>query len=232
MNTAIVLAAGKGSRMNTGINKQYINILGKPIIAHTLDVFNKCDEIQNIILVAAEDEKDLCANIIAEYKYNKVRAVVAGGRERQESVYNGLTQLDSNCKIVLIHDGARPLVKSSTISVGVEACKKHGAVSVGVPSKDTIKIVTEQQIVNYTPNRKNIWITQTPQIFKAEIIKRAHKTARENAVNATDDALLVEYMGYNVKMIEADYENIKITTPEDLIIAEIILSKRQKAVDL
>jgi 2-C-methyl-D-erythritol 4-phosphate cytidylyltransferase len=227
MNTAIILAAGKGARMNAGMNKQFILLNGKPLLVHTLEAFQNCKEIDSIILVAGRDELQLCKEQILEaYAFSKVDRLVEGGRERQQSVYNGIKSLDKECKVVVIHDGARPIVPTGIIEKCIEAALAYGAVSAGMPAKETIKILDEEGFVECTPERGRVWITQTPQAFQYDLIKKAHESAGDKGILGTDDAFLVERMGVKVKMIESTYENIKVTTPEDIIIAETIMNKK------
>lgn len=227
MNTAIVLAAGKGTRMNSGMNKQFILLNGKPLLVHTLEAFQNCKEIDSIILVAGRDELQLCREqILDAYSFDKVDKLLSGGSERQQSVYNGIVELDEGCSIVVIHDGARPIVPGNIIERCIEGAKAYGAVSAGMPAKETIKVLDENGFVEYTPERGRLWVTQTPQAFKTDIIRKAHENAGINAISGTDDAFLVEKIGVKVKMIESSYENIKVTTPEDIIIAETLMNKK------
>lgn len=229
MNTAIILAAGQGKRMNAASNKQYLILKEKPIIAHTIDAFEKCALIDEIILVVHENEQEFCQkNILEKYKYTKIKGLVKGGKERQESVYNGLKEIGEETNIVLIHDGARPLITKQVIQRCIHGAIEHGAVSAGVPIKETIKIMGEDRFVSYTPKREDVWVTQTPQAFQRDIIQKAHEFAIDQGLEGTDDAMLVEHMGLKIKMVEGDYENIKITTPEDLIAAEAILNYKRK----
>ena len=229
MNTAIVLAAGQGKRMNAASNKQYLTLKDKPILAHTMNTFEKCNLIHQIILVIHEDEEEFCKkNILEKYKYKKIKHLVKGGKERQESVYNGLMAIDKETSIVLIHDGARPLITEQVILRCIQGAIEYGAVSAGVPIKETIKIMGRDRFVSYTPKREDVWVTQTPQAFQKDIILKAHEFAIEQEILGTDDAMLVEHMGMKIKMVEGDYENIKITTPEDLIAAEAILNYKRK----
>lgn len=228
MNTAIILAAGKGTRMNTGMNKQFMLLDGKPLLAHTLEAFQSCRDIGSIILVAGKDELQLCREQIVDvYGFDKVDKLVEGGSERQQSVYNGIRSLDESCSIVVIHDGARPVVTGGIIESCIEGAKAYGAVSAGMPVKDTIKILDENGFVECTPERGRLWITQTPQAFQKEIIRKAHEIARTNETTGTDDAFLVENIGIKVKMIESSYENIKVTTPEDIIFADTLIRKNK-----
>ena len=226
MNTAIILAAGKGARMNSGMNKQFIHIKGKPLLAHTLEVFQNCSAIDSIILVAGRDELQLCREQILEvYGFDKVDRLVEGGKERQQSVYNGLAELEADCEVVVIHDGARPIITGNIIERCIAGAARFGAVSAGMPAKETIKILDADGFVECTPRREKVWVTQTPQAFKPDIIRKAHKNALDKGISGTDDAFLAECLDIKVKMIECSYENIKVTTPEDIILAEIILGK-------
>ena len=230
MNTVIILAAGQGSRMNADINKQYLDLGGRPILAHTLQIFDESPVIDEIIMVIHRDEEELLTQrILNPYGYRKIFKIVHGGNERQESVRNGLMEVSDHTRIVLIHDGARPFITKDLIRRCVEGTEAFGAISVGVPMKETIKIITEEQFVDYTPERNNVWITQTPQAFKTEIIKKAHELAIDEKLVGTDDAMLVEKMGIRVKMVEGDYTNLKITTPEDLIAAKALLTHKIKS---
>ncbi len=227
MDTAIILAAGKGRRMNAGINKQFMLLNNKPLLAHTLEAFNNCKAIDNIILVVNSEELQICRKqIIDAYGFDKVDKLICGGSERQQSVFNGIMELNENCGIVAIHDGARPIISEDIIERCIEGAKVFGAVSAGMPIKETIKILNEECLVEYTPERGKVWITQTPQAFRPDIIRKAHERAALEGVSSTDDAFLVEHMGIKVRMIEGSYDNIKVTTPEDMIIAEIIMGKR------
>lgn len=227
MNTAIVLAAGRGNRMNAGMNKQFMPILGKPLLAHTIEIFQVCSQVDSIILVAGRGELELCRKLIVEpYGFSKVDKLVEGGSERQESVYKGLLTLEDDCGIVLIHDGARPILPGEIIERCIEGAEKYGAVSAGMPAKETIKILDGKGFVKYTPQRELVWITQTPQAFRRELIRKAHENAISEGISGTDDASLVEILGEKVKMLESSYENIKITTPEDIIVAETLMGRR------
>lgn len=225
MNTAIILAAGKGARMNAGMNKQFIRLNGKPLLAHTLEAFQSCNAINSIILVAGKEELQLCKEqILDAYGFDKVDKLIPGGNERQQSVYNGIRSLE-DCSIVVIHDGARPVLSEGIIEKCIEGAKIYGAVSAGMPAKETVKILNEENFVEYTPERGRVWVTQTPQAFKRDIIEKAHEMANIKGISGTDDAYLVENMGIKVKMIKGSYENIKVTTSEDIIIAEAIMKR-------
>lgn len=223
MNSVVIVSAGRGSRMKADINKQFLKIGDKEVIAHTIDKFYNNKNIGEIIIVVREDEKEFFqVNIIDKYGYENIK-IVFGGKERQDSVYNGLKEVGQNCEIVLIHDGARPFVTNEIIEKSIECAKEYKCAIVGVPVKDTIKIVDENNEVCDTPNRSTLWSIQTPQVFDYSLIITAHEKAKYDKYYGTDDSMLMEYLGYSVKVVEGSYNNIKITTPEDLKIAEEIL---------
>lgn len=225
MNGVVIVAAGSGSRMKRDINKQFIKLDGKEIIAYTIEKFYKSEDIDDIVIVIKEnEEKYFIENIINKYGFDNIK-LAYGGKERQDSVYNGIKKLNSNCEIVLIHDGARPFVNEDIIKNSIKEAKENNAVVVGVPVKDTIKVVDSDGNIVDTPNRSLLWSVQTPQSFKYEIITKAYEYAYSNDYYGTDDAMLVEHIGYNVKMIEGSYDNIKITTEEDLHFGIQILNK-------
>ncbi|MEG0641124.1 MAG: 2-C-methyl-D-erythritol 4-phosphate cytidylyltransferase [Clostridium sp.] len=222
MVTAIIVAAGMGSRMNLSYNKQYVKLLDKEILAYTLEVFENTIGIDDIILVSAPDEIEFCReNIINKYHINKVKTIVSGGGSRQESVYNGLRAI-SRTDIVVVHDGARPFVSTKIIEESIYAAKEYGAAAASVKVKDTIK---EGKSTTYgnTLNRENLFSIQTPQSFQYELILRAHENAIKYGFCATDDTSLLDSIGESVHIINGDYFNIKITTREDIYIAEGIL---------
>ncbi len=221
--SAIIVAAGKGARMKAEINKQFINIIDRPVLAYTLEAFEACELIDEIIIVTREEDIILCKEIVDISELVKVTKIVVGGKERQESVYKGLQEIDHRATIVAIHDGARPLILPEHIESSIEEVKEHDAVAVGVKVKDTIKVVDGQQNITSTLDRDMLWAVQTPQTFKVELIKNAHQKAIDENILATDDCMLVEQMGIKVKLIKGSYDNIKITTPEDILFAEAII---------
>lgn len=223
---AIIVAAGQGSRMGTKINKQYLHLLNKPVLAHTVDVFERHSLIEGIIIVTRQDEINLCnEEVIIPYNFRKVIKVVAGGKERQDSVYEGLKALPTQCELVVVHDGARPLITPNLIDEVLIAGRKEGAALVAVPVKDTIKRESGG-FVSETIPRQEIWAVQTPQIFTKKIILEAYQEAYNQGFYGTDDASLVERLGKKVKIVPGSYENIKITTPEDLDIGKAIIARR------
>jgi 2-C-methyl-D-erythritol 4-phosphate cytidylyltransferase len=229
INTAIILAAGRGSRMKAGMNKQFLELEDKPVIAHTLAVFNGCPELDELVVVTAREELEyFTQNIIEKYQFHKVRKLVAGGAERQESAYIGIKAASEQSEILLIHDGARPFVSRQIILACIRDARLYGAASAGMPSKDTIKLLDKEGFVESTPPRSRVWLTQTPQAFRRDILLAAHEKALDRNTAATDDAMLVELLGYKVKMVEASYQNIKLTTPEDLAMAKQLINIMNK----
>lgn len=223
--TAIVLAAGSGKRMNTNVHKQYLLLKEKPVLYYSLKAFED-SQVDEIILVVGAGEIDYCKkDIVEKYGFQKIRAIVEGGKERYHSVYEGLKAADKT-DYVLIHDGARPFVTQAIIERTIKAVCEYQACVVGMPVKDTIKIVDSNAYAQETPNRSNVWLVQTPQAFSYPLIYDAYTRMLVDEDTAiTDDAMVVEHMtDYKVKLIEGSYQNIKITTPEDLDIAEVYLA--------
>ena len=225
--SVIIAAAGMSNRMGSKINKQFIAIGGKPILAHTIEKFEKCRYIDEIILVAKEEEIEYCRKeIVKKYKFNKVANIIRGGKERQDSIYNGILALNEKSNIVLTHDGARPFVKIENIEDGIKGTIEHGACVIGVPVKDTIKVVGENKTIDNTPQRSLLWAAQTPQCFFKDVLVKGYENAIASGFVGTDDSSIVERIGHDVKMIMGSYENIKITTPEDIILAESLIKDK------
>lgn len=214
--------------MKSKTKKQFMEIKGKPVIWYSLFEFEK-SRVDEIILVTGKEDIDYCKKeIVEKYNLKKIKNVVAGGSERYESVYNGLKEVTGN--IVLIHDGARPLINNEIIERSIEGTIKSDACVVGVPVKDTIKRANKEGYIIDTPNRSELWITQTPQSFKTDLVKMAYKKMKEElekgntTLNITDDAMVVEEFTTNqVRFVQGDYKNIKVTTPEDIDIAELFI---------
>ncbi|WP_406543282.1 2-C-methyl-D-erythritol 4-phosphate cytidylyltransferase [Clostridium ljungdahlii] len=226
-NYAIIVAAGKGKRMGTTINKQFIKIKGKPILYYSIRAFSINPLIDGIILVCAETEIEYCKReVVDKYGLQKVIKLVAGGKECQDSVFNGLGVLEKeNCSVVLIHDGARPFVTSKIIDDGIKYSNRYGACACGVRPKDTLKVREESGFSSSTLERKSLFAVQTPQCFKYDLIYDCHKKLMNEKMCVTDDTMVVERYGNKVYLYEGNYENIKVTTPEDLNIAESIVEK-------
>lgn len=227
METAVIIpAAGLGKRMG-GIKKPYLYLAGKPILIHTLAIFQQCILIDKIVVVAAPGDEQACfQDMIAPYGLNKVHQVVTGGNTRQESVFNGLKILPKDTDMVIVHDCVRPFIKEEMIKNTLEVAIQWGASTVAIPVKDTIKEADDDNFVVKTIDRQKLWSIQTPQAFKYGILLQAHIYASENNIHVTDDASLIEKLGiHRVKLVMGSEENIKITTPGDLAIAEAILNK-------
>ena len=226
---AIVLAGGRGKRMNAEQPKQYMMLNEYPIIYYSLKQFEDSD-VDEIILVVGKDEIAYCqVELIEKYKFKKITAIIEGGKERYESVYHALQKVEDG-DYILIHDGARPMITREIIQKSIQEVKRHKACVVGMPVKDTIKIVDEDLYAKETPNRNRVWLVQTPQSFERKLIQNAYENMmRIGDDTITDDAMVIEkYTDQPIKMIEGSYENIKITTPEDLIVAECFLKKNSK----
>ncbi|MGL4361997.1 MAG: 2-C-methyl-D-erythritol 4-phosphate cytidylyltransferase [Cellulosilyticaceae bacterium] len=221
---AIIVAGGSGKRMGTAVKKQYIKLKDKEVLAHTVEIFENHPDINAIIVVVGKDDCEYVEELLKnQYGYKKIQAVVAGGAERQDSVYNGIEYISKCATHVLVHDGARPFLNKQTIDQIKEKMQTVDACVVGVPVKDTIKCVTNQKTIESTPEREKLWSIQTPQTFKRELIIEAYRNAKHNKVCGTDDSMLVESIGETVHVICGDYNNIKITTIEDLVFAEAIM---------
>lgn len=228
-NTAIVLAAGQGKRMNSSVQKQFLEIGGKPLIYYSLKCFQESSLIRDIILVTGEEFVSYCKKeIVDKYGFTKIKRVIAGGKERYDSVYQGLLACEDS-EYVLIHDGARPFITQEILERGMEGVKETGACVIGMPSKDTVKISDEDGFVQETPDRNTVWTVQTPQIFSYPLIRASHDKIRQgNMSGITDDAMVVEQeSGARIRLVKGSYMNIKITTPEDLDVAEKFLKNIQ-----
>ncbi|MBQ7479706.1 MAG: 2-C-methyl-D-erythritol 4-phosphate cytidylyltransferase [Selenomonadaceae bacterium] len=225
MVTAVFPAAGQGRRMNVGINKVFLDLVGKPILVHTLQRFSRSKYINHLVVVVAAEEISFIRKLLKAVPGLKPYQVVAGGSERQYSIANGLAVVPKESEIVLVHDAARPLTSVETIDRVVEGAREIGGAIAAVPEKNTVKIVAEDGIVKETPPRKTLWEVQTPQGFRKDILLEAYRKAEEDGFLGTDDSSLVERLGVPVKVVESDYRNIKVTTPEDMLIAEAFLQK-------
>ncbi len=221
---AVIPAAGKGIRMGDTVEKQFLILNGKSILAHTLSPFEACSRINRIVIVAPAQSLQYCwEEVVRSFEYNKVVQIVKGGKHRQDSVRMGLEAIESPCDLVMIHDGVRPFVTIETIERAIDAAESHDATVVAVPAQDTIKAVKEG-VVMKSVIKGELWRVQTPQTFSYELISRAHREALKDGYLGTDDASLVERLGHPVKVLMGSYRNIKITTSEDLDLARAILS--------
>jgi 2-C-methyl-D-erythritol 4-phosphate cytidylyltransferase len=220
----VVAAAGEGRRIGA-IDKVFVPLLGEPLICHTVRPFEEHPAVGQIVLVVAETRLSDVRSLVRERRWRKVTSVCAGGRRRQDSVRMGLAKL-TDCDWVMAHDGARPCVDRAIIDRGVEAVYRTGAAVAAVPVKDTVKVVTPDMTVDSTLRRDSLWAVQTPQVFQRQLLVEAHRRCKEEV---TDDAAMVERMGHKVGVFMGSYENLKVTTPEDLVFAEAILRSRAEA---
>lgn len=221
--TAVIVAGGKGTRMGAAVNKAFLKLCGKEVIARTVEAFEKNGLIDEIIVVTGAEDIERASEILK--KYSKVSAIVEGGRERQQSVYNGIKAASGS--IIAIHDGARALISQREINSVIEDCIKYGAAALGVPCKDTLKSADGSGFISGTIDRSRTYQIQTPQVFKAEIIKKLHSQAELDGLQVTDDCAVAERYGVKVKITEGSYDNLKLTTPEDMAVGEIILRRSE-----
>ncbi|MFC1924101.1 2-C-methyl-D-erythritol 4-phosphate cytidylyltransferase [Chloroflexota bacterium] len=220
---AVIAAAGSSRRMG-GEDKIFVSLAGRPLLVHVLDVFQRCTMVEQIVIVLNEGNLEKGRRLIEEYGFSRVIEVCPGGERRQDSVGEGLKRLEG-CQWVVIHDGARPCISLDLIQQGLEEARQSGAAIAAVPAKDTIKIVGAEGIIQDTPPRESLWAAQTPQVFRFDIIREAYGSWEGEV---TDDAALVEALGCKVKVYMGSYKNIKVTTQEDLALAEIILRERDE----
>jgi 2-C-methyl-D-erythritol 4-phosphate cytidylyltransferase len=218
--SAIIVAAGESRRMG-GTNKAFARLGGKPVLARVIETFHRCQSISQIVVVVNASKINECRQLINEQGWSDITDICIGGERRQDSVAAGLNHL-KDCDLVVIHDGARPLVTEELIERGLAAARETGAAIAALPVTDTIKAAGDDRIARETLPRSSLWAVQTPQVFRYEIIKEAH---HQPAAEVTDDAALVERLGYKVKLYPGSYDNIKITTPEDLALAEVLINK-------
>jgi 2-C-methyl-D-erythritol 4-phosphate cytidylyltransferase len=223
---AIIVSAGKGVRMNRSTPKQYLLLQGRPVLCHTILAFDRCPDVDKIILVVPKNDIQYCQEKLLSGLHIKTPVnVLAGGERRQDSVFNGIQSIDDRGSIVVIHDGVRPLVRPELISRCIRKAKTSGACILGVPLKDTLKAVDGNSLIQRTIPREGLWLAQTPQAFHYQLIRDAHDAAAKEGIEATDDAVLLEQMGLPVSILESTADNLKITTNEDLVLADTILSK-------
>ena len=224
---AIIVAAGKGNRMRGSVRKQYIALDGIPILERTLSIFDSCSKVNQIMVVVPHEDLDFCRNeILTPAKLQNDVKLIAGGLERQDSVYNALKIIEPDEGIVIIHDGVRPFVKQEHLAACIKSAAKLGACILGIPAFDTVKKVNPENEITQTHKRDTLWLAQTPQVFEVKLIKKAHEKAKQEGFRGTDDASLVERLGEAVKIIPGSRSNIKITNPEDLNLARAIISSQ------
>ncbi|MBU2609008.1 MAG: 2-C-methyl-D-erythritol 4-phosphate cytidylyltransferase [Chloroflexi bacterium] len=220
---AIVAAAGESRRMG-GVDKVFAPLSGRPVLARVIDAFEQCGSVDRVVVVVSEASLERCRQLVAGEKWSKVADICNGGERRQDSVLAGLNRL-GKCDWVIVHDGARPLVTPDLIDRGLSEAEETGAAAAAVPVTDTIKVAGDGGLVSETLPRQNLWAVQTPQVFRFDIISEAYRQAEREV---TDDASLVEQLGYKVRLYMGSYDNIKVTTPADLALAEILWQERRK----
>ncbi len=225
MVTAIIVAAGKSERMGAGTDKAFLNLGPKPVLAWSLLAFERCTDVDQVVVVVRKDQIVATKALVRMFGISKIRAIVAGGAKRQDSVMNGLKEVDSDTRVVVVHDGARPCVKPEMIAETVKAAKRAGAAVVGCHIWDTVKFVEKGSTVTRTEDRSKLWVVQTPQAFSTSLIRRAYAEVAKQKVEVTDDAAAVELLGEPVKIVETNVPNIKITTVEDLRVAAAVILK-------
>jgi 2-C-methyl-D-erythritol 4-phosphate cytidylyltransferase len=228
---AVVPAGGTGKRMGAGAPKQFLLLGGVPLMLHSLRVLERAPSVTEVVLVVPKQERARAlTEVVERYGLKKVLKVVPGGATRQESVHHGLNEVDEDVEIVVVHDAVRPFVTEDLIERSIEAARKHVGAIVAVPMKDTPKQVGADRLIQRTLDRTELWLAQTPQTFRRALIVEAYRKAEVAHVHGTDDAALVERLGHKVAIVEGSWENIKVTTPEDLVLAEAILAARSKDV--
>ena len=221
----LIAAAGKGSRMAHSVKKPYLELAGKPILAHTLQRFEQNSAVDAIFVIVDETDFTACREtVLRPYPFMKVEELVAGGETRQMSVSNGIEALPPDVDFVIVHDGVRPFVTDALIFACLTAADESGAAVAAVPVKDTIKIANEKGFIAETPVRDRLWAVQTPQVFRRSLLEAAHRAAHAQQLEATDDASLVEQLGFPVRLVNGSDANLKITTPVDLRMAEVLIS--------
>jgi len=226
---AIVPAAGRGIRMGGSVPKQFLSLGGEPLVVQSLRTLQVAPVVDQIVLAVPSADIEYCEKeIVSRHRFTKVACVVPGGAERQDSVRHALAQVHPETEIVLIHDAVRPFLTQGMIEEVVAAARKEGAAIIALPMRDTVKQVRADRTIERTVDRTPLWLAQTPQAFRRDWIEAAHKKAYDEGIRATDDAFLMEWMGYSVAVVEGSGENIKVTRPEDLVIGEAILASRIK----
>jgi 2-C-methyl-D-erythritol 4-phosphate cytidylyltransferase len=225
MTSAIIVAAGKGTRMGSGMDKLFLEVAGRPLVAHTWQRFEDSSEIQEIILVVREGMENEFRALAKRFGFTKQHRFAIGGKERQDSVWNGLHTLNPNCEIVAIQDGARPCTSHSVISETIAAAREIGAAVAAQKVTDTLKEAGENQLISRNIDRSKLWAVQTPQVFKKEIITRALSQVFEQDLLVTDDTAACELIGQSVKLVESKTPNPKVTSPADLPLIELLLSQ-------
>ena len=224
MNYGVVVAAGKSERMGAKVDKAFLSLGPKPVLAYSLEAFERCPDIHGVVLVVRKDRVDAARGMAEMFGCSKVRRVVAGGAQRQQSVVNGLAVLSEDVTIVAVHDGARPCVSPELISETIKTAKRYGSGVAAVPITDTVKLVERGLTVSKTLDRSKLWAVQTPQTFKRDLLEKAFAAVQKKKVKVTDEASAVELVAKNVRLVAATVTNVKITTPDDLVLATSLVN--------
>jgi len=220
----VIVAAGKGTRLQSGLPKPFLSVAGSPILVHTLRRFAPIEAVRSVVVVVAAEREALCQEVLHTHgPWPQPMTIVHGGAERQDSVRNGLAALETQCEIVVIHDAARPFISVEAIQRSIDAAAEAGSAVVATPVRDTIKRADAQHTIRETVSRHDLWLAQTPQTFQVGVIRAAHRWAQQRDIAGTDDATLVEQMGQPVRIVPGDALNFKITTPDDLALAQAVL---------
>ncbi|WP_026021604.1 2-C-methyl-D-erythritol 4-phosphate cytidylyltransferase [Paenibacillus senegalensis] len=225
---AVIVAGGTGTRMGGTTSKQYLELGGKPVLVHTLELFQSIQEVETIVLTVKPGDEERCAHLLQQYNITNVHAIVPGGKERQHSVFAGLQALPDTMEWVMVHDAVRPFVAVKHIRACMDKAQETGAAVLAVRVKDTIKVVDETGRIEATPERQSLWAIQTPQAFRLSSLMAAHRQAELSGFTGTDDAMLMERAGHTVHVVEGSYNNIKLTTPDDLLWAGWFLDQAKK----
>ena len=223
MNTGIIVAAGKSSRVGPGVDKAFLSLGTRPVLAYSVRAFERCPDIDSVILVVRKDHLESARNMVQLYGYSKIDKVIAGGAKRQVSVSKGLAELNDDVKLVTVHDGARPCIEPELISETIKVAKRCGSAVAAVKVTDTVKHVNRGTVISKTVDRSKLWAVQTPQTFKVDLLKKAFEKVRKKGLTVTDEASAVELVSKNVRLIPASISNIKITTADDLALAAALM---------
>jgi 2-C-methyl-D-erythritol 4-phosphate cytidylyltransferase len=226
---AVVPAAGRGARMGSHLPKQFLSLGGLPILVHSLRVLHAVPAVEHIILVVPEADRQYClTEIVTRHRFAKVTKIVAGGEQRQDSVRHGIQEAGDDAELLLIHDAVRPLITRELVERVIQRAAEVGAAIVAIPMRDTVKRVNHDGVIETTVDRRPLWLAQTPQVFRADVIREAHRKAHIEKFHATDDAQLLEWIGRPVAVVDGSEDNIKITRPQDMAIGEAILAARSR----
>lgn len=223
MNSAIIVAAGKSERMGTGTDKAFLSLGSRPVLAYSVMTFEACTDIDEVVLVVRKEKLMAARGLARMFGCSKLKAVVAGGRTRQDSVAAGLEALSDDSRVVVVHDGARPMITAELISMTIKTAKRYGSAVAAGKITDTVKYVERGLSVDHTLDRNHLWAAQTPQAFKTELLRKAYAKVKESGESVTDESSALESIGEKVRLVESPRPNVKITTPDDLKLAAVLM---------